>query len=83
MKKGSSLQGTVSKNNVLERMTNDAFDIVSSLSSSEIVVGVWVIDKEDAKKSKTFVVIGRKLLVLITQVKIMNTSLQVHGSTLS
>ena len=48
LKKGSSLKGTVSKNNVLERMTNDAFNIVSSLSSSETVIGAWVINKEAA-----------------------------------
>ena len=48
LKKGSSLKGTVSKNNVLERMTSDAFNIVSSLSSSETVIGAWVVDKEAA-----------------------------------
>ena len=51
VKDGSSLQKKP-KNNILQKVTADAFNIISRTSASEEVIGAWVFDKETVDRLK-------------------------------
>jgi len=51
-KNESSLQKK-SKNNILQKVTSDAFNIISRTSATETVIGAWVFDKNSVDRLKT------------------------------